>query len=193
MQFTMLKQTMTAFMAARERRRQILYRAFHDELTGLPNRYSFRDRLEEALAGRRAPSKGFAVIYVDVDRFKVVNDQFGHSAGDELLKHVGACLAATLRAGDTAARVGGDEFALLLLDVGDTSQVDAAVHRLHDALRHPARIDDRNVMVSCSIGFSLFPQDGSDAHRLLHQADMSMYRHKRSGAAKRHFDGMPAA
>lgn len=193
MQFPRLKQTVATILAARQRRRQIVYRAFYDELTGLPNRYLFVDRLDQALARRPRQTPGFAVIYVDVDHFKAVNDQFGHWAGDELLKHVGVCLTATLRAGDTVARLGGDEFALLLLDVCDAGRVGAAIDRLHDALRHPARIDGRDLAVSCSIGFSLFPQDGIDAVRLLRQADTSMYLHKRNGAARQRCEGMSAA
>jgi PleD family two-component response regulator len=133
------KRAMATLATVRSRRKQIWHRAFHDELTGLPNRYLFSDRLDEALTASHRHPHGFAVIYVDVDRFKTVNDAFGHAAGDELLKHIGASLANGLRSGDTAARLGGDEFALLLQDVADVMVVRAAVRRIHDApalIRH---------------------------------------------------------
>lgn len=149
--------------------------AYYDELTGLANRHLLRDRLEQAVAHARRHAHGFAVIFIDVDRFKVINDCFGHSVGDELLKHVGLRLAATLRAGDTAARLGGDEFVLLLPGVDDTAMASATVDRINDALSQPITIEKRELEVSCSIGCSLFPQDGADGSSLLRQADHAMY------------------
>lgn len=178
MGITLLKRPVTAINALLARRQQIHYRAFYDELTGLPNRYLFRDRLEQTLARAQRHPPGFAVVYVDVDGFKAVNDGHGHWIGDELLKHVGSCLSAGLRAGDTAARLGGDEFALLLLEVDDAPTVRSAIHRVEDALRRPASIDGRLLAVSCSIGFSIYPHDGVDASMLLRRADMAMYAHK---------------
>jgi diguanylate cyclase (GGDEF)-like protein len=190
MQFTSLKRPVSTIATMLSRWQQIRYRAFHDELTGLPNRYLFSDRLEQTLARALRQPPGFALVYADVDGFKAVNDVLGHWAGDELLKHVGSCLAAGLRAGDTAARLGGDEFALLLLDVDDAVSVRAAIRRIEDALRPPLRIDGRELAVSCSIGFSIFPHDGADASMLLRQADMAMYRHKR-GSVRRVSIGAP--
>jgi diguanylate cyclase (GGDEF)-like protein len=178
MRFTLLQRPVTAINSLLTRRQQIRYRAFHDELTGLPNRYLFRDRLEQALARAQRHPPGFAVVYVDVDGFKAVNDGYGHWMGDELLRHIGSCLSAGLRAADTAARLGGDEFALLLQDVDDAHTVRAAIQRVEEALHRPVRIDGRRLDVSCSVGFSLYPHDGVDASMLLRHADMAMYTHK---------------
>lgn len=183
MRLTLLQRPMRAINTLLARRQQIRYRAFYDELTGLPNRYLFMDRLGQMLARAQRHPPGFTLVYLDVDDFKAVNDGFGHCVGDALLRHVGACLAAGLRSGDTAARLGGDEFALLL-DMDDASTVRAAIHRLEDALRRPVSIDDRQLAVSCSIGFSIYPHDGEDASMLLRRADIAMYGHKHGGVRR---------
>jgi diguanylate cyclase (GGDEF)-like protein len=180
----LLKQSMGVIARAKRRRKHIEHRAFHDELTGLPNRYLFSDRLEQALAQahHRRPCS-FAVAFIDIDRFKIVNDAFGHGAGDELLRHIAACLTATLRAGDTAARLGGDEFVLLLVDVSDAAVVHREIDRINTALRQPVSIDGHYLAPSCSIGVSFFPQDGVDARSLLKRADAAMYAKKNAGRA----------
>lgn len=183
---SLLQQVVDSIIAAIEERRRIRHLAFHDELTGLPNRYLFADRLSQALERARRTSERFAVLYVDVDRFKHVNDGFGHLAGDALLRHVGNCLAATLRAGDTVARLGGDEFALVLQDVSGPEPVEGAIERMHEALRLPVSIEGNRVSVSCSIGYSIYPEDGVEATALLKRADLIMYacrRRNRAGGA----------
>jgi diguanylate cyclase (GGDEF)-like protein len=181
MRFNLLKQSLTAIATTRRRRRDLIeYRAFYDEVTGLPNRYLFRDRLEQALAQAQRRPCTFAVAFIDIDKFKMVNDAFGHYVGDGLLRHIGACLTTTLRAGDTAARLGGDEFVLLLLDISDVAMVYGAIDRINNALREPVRIDGHDLAPSCSIGISLFPQDGVDGPSLLKRADAAMYAQKYS-------------
>jgi diguanylate cyclase (GGDEF)-like protein len=184
MPFDFLKQSIAAIATARRRRELIQHRAFYDELTGLPNRYLFGDRLEQALARAQRRPCSFALAFIDIDRFKMVNDAFGHCVGDELLRHIGACLTATLRAGDTAARFGGDEFVLLLLDVSGAAVVDGAIARLNNALHQPVSIDGHDLAPSCSIGVSLFPRDGADASSLLKQADVAMYARKKTSRAQ---------
>ena len=183
MPFNLLKQSIAAIATAGRQRELIQHRAFYDELTGLPNRYLFGDRLEQALARAHRRPCGFAVAFIDIDRFKMVNDVCGHCVGDKLLRHIGACLTSTLRAGDTAARFGGDEFVLLLLDLSDVAVANGAIERLDTALRQPVRIDGHDLAPSCSIGVSVFPQDGADAHSLLKQADVAMYAQKNTGRA----------
>lgn len=183
MRLELFKRTIEAITASRQLRQQIERRAHYDELTGLANRHLLRDRLEQAVAHARRQNHGFAVVFIDVDRFKRVNDRFGHCVGDELLRHVGARLSATLRAGDTAARLGGDEFVLLLLEVDDAAAVSTALERLYHALRQPVRIEEREFEVSCSIGCSLFPRDGIDPSSLLRQADLAMYMRKDAARA----------
>lgn len=180
---SLLQQVVDSIIAAIEERRRIRHLAFHDELTGLPNRYLFADRLAQALERARRTSERFAVLYVDVDRFKHVNDGFGHLAGDALLQHVASCLAATLRAGDTVARLGGDEFALVLHGVGDKADAQGAIDRIHEALRLPVAIDGNALSASCSIGYSIYPDDGVDANALLKRADLTMYACRRRNRA----------
>jgi diguanylate cyclase (GGDEF)-like protein len=124
------------------------------------------------------------VAFIDIDRFKLVNDAFGHWVGDQLLRHVGVCLTSALRTGDTAARLGGDEFVLLLLDVTDAAVgLYGVLDRIDHALRRPTQIDGHELTLSCSMGVSLFPRDGADAASLLRRADAAMYAKKNIGRA----------
>ena len=167
-----------------ERRRaeeQIEYQAYHDALTGLPNRLLFRDRLTIALAHAKRQQTPVAVMFLDLDRFKFVNDTLGHSLGDELLRAVAARLRTVLREGDTIARMGGDEFTVLLTDL--TSPTDAAkiAQKLLDTVAHPIRVEGHELYATTSIGIALFPSDGDTAEALLQNADSAMYRAKEIG------------
>jgi diguanylate cyclase (GGDEF)-like protein/PAS domain S-box-containing protein len=160
---------------------QIRSLAYRDPLTGLPNRLLFADRLALAVAQAHRHGQRLAILFLDLDRFKVINDSLGHGAGDRLIEDVAARLRACLREGDTVARLGGDEFTLLLPDVA--SPVDAArvADKVLHALRQPFPRDGRELFVTASIGISLFPEDGRDAETLVKHADTAMYRAKERG------------
>jgi len=155
--------------------------AHRDPLTGLPNRRLFEDRLEIALAQAHRYRHRVALIFVDLDRFKQVNDGFGHAAGDELLKGVAERLAASVREGDTVARLGGDEFTLLLPGIHYAEDLAAISRKLVESLHKPFSLGGREVRVTVSGGISLYPEDGEDAEALLKSADTAMYRAKERG------------
>jgi diguanylate cyclase (GGDEF)-like protein/PAS domain S-box-containing protein len=158
--------------------RALVYR---DALTGLPNRRLFEDRLGIALAQAHRYRHRLAVIFLDVDRFKQVNDTLGHAAGDELLKAVSARLAESVREGDTVARLAGDEFTLLLPGIHYTEDVAAISRKLVEAMRRPFSLGGQDVRVTASGGISLYPEDGEDGETLLKKADTAMYRAKERG------------
>jgi diguanylate cyclase (GGDEF)-like protein/PAS domain S-box-containing protein len=160
---------------------QIEYQAYHDALTGLPNRRLFRDRLTVALAHAKRMKHPLAVMFLDLDRFKVVNDTLGHSTGDELLKTVGTRLQASLREEDSIARMGGDEFTILLADLKTTDDSAKIAQKVLDTVAQPLRIDGTELFVTTSIGIALFPSDGDTAEALLANADHAMYRAKDAG------------
>jgi diguanylate cyclase (GGDEF)-like protein/PAS domain S-box-containing protein len=155
--------------------------AYRDVLTGLPNRRLFNDRLGIALAQARRYRHRLAVVFVDLDRFKPVNDTLGHAAGDELLQAVAERLSACVRLGDTVARLAGDEFTLLLPGIHYVEDVSKVTLKLSEAMRRPVRIAGRDVHVSASGGISIYPDDGQDAEALLTNADIAMYRAKQQG------------
>jgi diguanylate cyclase (GGDEF)-like protein len=159
--------------------------ALHDALTALPNRTLFLDRLEQSLrrARRRGPESGAAVLFLDLDRFKVVNDSLGHHAGDELLQAVALRLDAALRPGDTVARMGGDEFTVLLEDVADPREATAVAERVLATLAEPFAIAGRELHVSGSIGIALAGPDAVP-EELIRDADVAMYRAKADGKAR---------
>jgi diguanylate cyclase (GGDEF)-like protein/PAS domain S-box-containing protein len=167
---------------------QLAHRAFHDALTGLPNRSLFTDRVEHALARRvREPGK-IAVLFLDVDDFKTVNDSLGHAAGDELLVAVAKRIDECLRGGDTAARLGGDEFAILLEDVADPAEAAGVADRVLEALRPPFDIDGKRTFVYASIGIATSAgAPGERAEELLRNADVAMYIAKRRGKGGHEF------
>jgi diguanylate cyclase (GGDEF)-like protein len=154
--------------------------ARHDSLTGLPNRMLFLDRVEQALTRSTRRGGQMAVLYLDLDGFKGVNDRFGHAEGDELLKTVAARLVGCLRAVDSVARLGGDEFAVVIEEVEDDNHVEQLCRRLLSALRREITIADHDVVVGASIGVALCGRD-DDAAGLLRNADMAMYRAKALG------------
>ncbi len=162
-------------------REQMAALAYRDALTGLPNRRLFFDRLTIALAQAHRYRHRLAVVFVDLDRFKNMNDTLGHAAGDELLKAVSERLDHSVREGDTVARLGGDEFALLLPGIHYAEDVAKVSQKLVEALRRPFRIQGRDLRVTASGGVGLYPEDGEDAETLLKNADTAMYRAKERG------------
>jgi diguanylate cyclase (GGDEF)-like protein/PAS domain S-box-containing protein len=160
---------------------ELEYQANHDALTGLPNRALLNDRLHQAIRYAQRHGTGVAVAFLDLDRFKIVNDSLGHYIGDSLLKIVATRLQSCLREGDTVARQGGDEFVLLLSSHEDKGALVQVMHRVLGAVMEPFRIAAQDFNVSCSIGISVFPDDGRDAQTLLKHADSAMYKAKATG------------
>jgi diguanylate cyclase (GGDEF)-like protein/PAS domain S-box-containing protein len=160
---------------------QMEYQAYHDSLTLLPNRLLFRDRITIALAHARRNARSSAVMFLDLDQFKLVNDTLGHTVGDRLLQVIGARLVTCVRAEDTVARMGGDEFTILLSDLHDRRGAGAVAQKVLEAVRHPVTIDEHELYVTTSVGVAIFPEDGEDAEALLKNADRAMYRAKELG------------
>jgi len=163
---------------------QLVHQAFHDPLTRLPNRTLFMDRLTQALGRAARSGSVVAVLFLDLDNFKLVNDTLGHSAGDELLVAVADRVRGCLRLGDTAARLGGDEFTVLLEDVEDVAAVVRAARRIVRTLKRPLFLARREVVVNASIGIALGGRSADAADDLLRNADVAMYRAKRKGKAR---------
>ena len=160
--------------------RRIDHLAHHDSLTDLPNRVLFLDRLEQALARARRYKETFAVVNLDLDGFKHINDTMGHEAGDELLMEVAGRLVLLARASDTIARFGGDEF-VLLLGMASERGVGVVARNILDTLSEPFRLHHGVVSITASVGAALYPADGGDVRSLLTRADAAMYRAKRQG------------
>jgi diguanylate cyclase (GGDEF)-like protein/PAS domain S-box-containing protein len=155
--------------------------AYHDPLTGLPNRRLFNDRLAVALAQAHRRRQPLAVLFLDLDHFKLINDSFGHGLGDLLLQRAALRLIASVREGDTVARLGGDEFILLLPGLGRAEDVGRVAEKVLDALRQPLLLGERELTVSASMGISVYPDDGADVESLVKNADAAMYRAKDKG------------
>jgi len=165
-----------------EAERQIERLAYHDALTGLPNRTLFEDRLAQAISRAARDVGGLAVLFIDLDEFKLINDSLGHSRGDAVLSEVGARLRSCLRASDTAARLGGDEFIVCLQPVDDPASAGRVAGKILDAVSRPIAVDGQNLFVTGSVGISIFPSDGTDGESLLRAADIAMYRAKEHGS-----------
>ncbi|MBA2581706.1 MAG: EAL domain-containing protein [Thermoleophilaceae bacterium] len=162
----------------------LAHRAMHDSLTGLPNRVLFVDRLEMALAGLARRSYQVAVLFLDLDGFKLVNDRLGHEAGDELLKEIARRLSQVMRPSDTVARFGGDEFTVLAEGYTSEAQVVATAERIRNALCGPFVLEAGEVTIGTSIGIALATGAGTDAEPLIREADAAMYRAKRAGGSR---------
>jgi diguanylate cyclase (GGDEF)-like protein/PAS domain S-box-containing protein len=160
---------------------RLAHLAHHDALTDLPNRIMLDDRLVQSIAHAERNGRVVAVLFLDLDRFKDINDTLGHSTGDRLLTHVAERLQVCLRTGDTVARSGGDEFIIVLADVAQPDDVTNVANRIVDSFARPFAIDGRELYASASIGISVFPHDGRDADSLIRSADTAMYQAKDSG------------
>jgi|GEM_PF-6092022 len=160
---------------------EVRHLAFHDPLTDLPNRLLFQDRLAQAIARVRRESGRGALLMLDLDDFKTVNDAHGHAAGDELLRAVARRLARAVRATDTVARLGGDEFALVVAPLASLDGLHAVLDRLRRELARPVRVDGRRLVVGATIGITLFPDDGEEPDHLIRRADGALYRGKAKG------------
>ena len=155
--------------------------ARHDALTNLPNRLLIRDRMEQAIGHARRDGRQVALLFLDLDNFKTINDSLGHAAGDELLQEVARRLCETLRDIDTVSRQGGDEFLMVLSDVDDLAAVSTLAGQVQQRLAQPFALKGMQIVTSISIGISLFPGDGEDFDTLLKHADMAMYQAKSAG------------
>ncbi len=162
-------------------RRELRHLVRHDPLTGLPNRILFNDRFQQALLLARRRAEVVAVMLLDVDKFKVINDTFGHDAGDQLLQEFARRLRSRLRNADTMARLGGDEFAVILPGLRHADEAVLAADRMIASLREPIEISGTSVLASVSIGIALFPVSGMDEASLLKKADEALYRVKERG------------
>ncbi len=168
----------TERMQAQQR---LQFLAYHDVLTGLANRTLFLDRLEHALQRAPRTPRSTAVLFLDVDRFKVINDTLGHDVGDRLLRALAERLKSCVREADTVARLSGDEFAVLLEDLSSTDDVVRVARKILQAFASPFDLGDRELFVTTSIGVSIYPEDGKSANDLLKSADTAMYRAKEAG------------
>lgn len=172
-----LEQNLTELQQAQD---TIKHMAYHDALTGLPNRHYFEDRLAQALREARQRNQRMAVLFLDLDRFKFINDTFGHTLGDHVLQQIAHRLETIIRKGDMVARVGGDEFTLLLPDASAEEAVGVA-ERVLQRVREPQEILGRQLHITASLGITVFPEDGQDAEALLRNADIAMYKAKEEG------------
>jgi diguanylate cyclase (GGDEF)-like protein/PAS domain S-box-containing protein len=158
--------------------------AFHDSLTGLPNRKLFSDRLGIVLAQAKRNKKKVGIVMLDLDNFKDVNDTLGHDVGDILLKAVAERLSGTLRKSDTVARFGGDEFVLIFPDMEVIEEAIQVVQKIIDRFHKPFLIDTHQLVVTTSIGIAVYPNDGMDEEILMKNADIAMYQAKQAGRAR---------
>ncbi len=171
----------------------ILHNAHHDLLTGLPNRRLFMDRLEQEVKHAQRNSLSLAVLFMDLDGFKDVNDSLGHEAGDRLLSEVAKRLTGCVRADDTVARLGGDEFTLILIGTKQSKDVELVARTIIDTLALPFHIAQQSVRISVSIGITLYPEDASSPVALLDAADRAMYKAKKSGPNRMSFYAAPGS
>ncbi len=171
-------------MSASEREAILFNQAHFDPLTGLPNRQLCRDRLHQALAQARRNERKLAVLFLDLDSFKTINDSMGHSAGDIVLREVSARLLASIRDTDTVARLGGDEFVIILPQVVGSPEIEAVAQSIMTALKRPLDIQGKSVFITASLGVTIYPTDGSTVESLLRKADAAMYDAKSAGRAR---------
>jgi diguanylate cyclase (GGDEF)-like protein len=177
-----LERSIRYAIARKRSERAIRELAYHDALTGLPNRLLLHDRISRAIAHGRRHRQSFAVLYVDVDDFKEINDSFGHGGGDVVLKVIAGRLRDAVRSTDTVARLGGDEFIVLLSEL--TSPGDAAVvaDKIQGWVARPCPLNGASASISASIGIAVWPEDGDGAEQLVERADFAMYEAKRNRA-----------
>ncbi|MBK1672293.1 hypothetical protein CKO35_03055 [Ectothiorhodospira shaposhnikovii] len=171
----------------KEAQRQLEFMAHFDPLTGLANRALFKDRLTHSLRRIQRHGSSLALLFIDLDRFKTINDTLGHSLGDRLLQTVAKRMTDNVRASDTLARLGGDEFVLLLENDASMENIQSLCQKILGVLKNPIRLDEHEVVVTASIGIALYPDDGRDADTLLKHADLAMYHAKSEGRNDYHF------
>lgn len=177
----------TEVVEAEERIRQM---AFFDQLTGLPNRFLLRDRFQQAAAAAERAGRRVGVMFIDLDKFKEVNDRLGHDAGDEVLRQVSCRISECLRRRDTLSRMGGDEFVAILCDIENRSEVGVVAERITEVQAVPLKIDRQPVATGSSIGIAFYPDDGEDLEALLKKADTAMYAAKAGGRNRyRYYNG----
>lgn len=170
-----------SLQAANEQLRSI---ALYDGLTGLPNRFLLKDRLDQAILHADRNGTSFALLFIDLDRFKPVNDSFGHHIGDMLLIAVAIRMEDCIRKSDTIARTGGDEFLVVLNKISSTGEVEIVCNKMIEALSQPFHIENHELNISCSIGIGIYPSDGKEKDILIKNADAAMYSAKKTGRSK---------
>jgi diguanylate cyclase (GGDEF)-like protein len=167
--------------ARKQHEQQLKFMANHDTLTGLPNRILLMDRMQQAIHQSQREGCILAVLFIDLDNFKPINDEYGHEAGDRTLIEIAKRMSGMLRSGDTVARIGGDEFVILLPGLGSTEESELSSQRLLDAITEPVRVNEQMATLSASIGIALYPSDTSSVDSLLRCADEAMYTAKHNG------------
>ena len=180
----LLQYVCTQVASAIERKqaeRHLQHMATHDPLTDLPNRTLFNDRLDVALERARRDGEILALLYVDLDDFKAINDCHGHDVGDAVLRELAMRLSGAVRGSDTIARIGGDEFCILLVNIAETGAADAVVDKVRRVASAPYRVEGISLALSVSVGVAVYPHQGTDKQELLRRADMGMYSAKRAG------------
>jgi len=171
------------FLRLAQKEAQVRHVAYHDELTGLPNRSLLLDRFNQAVAQGARQGRQVALLFLDLDGFKNVNDRLGHAAGDKLLQQVAGRLTACIRAGDTACRYGGDEFVIMLPEVDGHESAATVAEKIRTQLAAPYAVDGGTIAVMASIGTAVYPVDGRDYGALMEQSDIGMYRAKARSSA----------
>lgn len=171
-----LEHQLVAVMAQEESAR---HDAFHDTLTGLPNRVLFNDRLEHALAQAKRYNWSLAVMFMDLNKFKEINDTYGHSAGDILLQTISKRLLEITREDDTISRHGGDEFLYLLMQIESKVDISLIANKIINSIEQPCSLEGQDIVISPSIGISIYPKDGDSSEALIKSADKAMYQAKR--------------
>jgi two-component system cell cycle response regulator len=166
---------------------RLTYLAQYDQLTGLVNRTLFRDRLVQAMARSKRLQQPLGLMLLDLDRFKAVNDTMGHNVGDQLLKAVADRLQTCVREVDTVARMGGDEFTIILEGLSSESDISIVAQRITDSLAEPFRLEEHSASIGVSIGITLYPSDDHEIDELLKHADAAMYRAKQRGGSSFQF------
>lgn len=165
---------------------QLEYQAQHDPLTGLPNRLLLDASIEQSIKRARRDNLMIAIIYLDIDNFKTINDNLGHRVGDQLLQQLAQRLPKLLREQDITARLGGDEFVILLEELDSLETVHSVIEKIHSELEQPWQIDDHNFIATASMGVSIYPENGEASKTLIQKADLAMYSAKKAGRNRYH-------
>lgn len=184
---SVLKQRVRRMLFNSQAEQRMLHLAYHDPLTGLPNRHLLMDRLEQAIMRARRSNQNLAVMFMDLDRFKLINDSLGHDAGDRLLKTIAARLEGVVRRSDTVARLGGDEFTVILEGLNQPQEAAQVAHNILEVMARDIDVEASALTISGSIGIATFPRDGETVGALLKNADIAMYRAKELGRANVQF------